>query len=596
MSEGQRQHALWPAALLLGGGLVALVIWPTSLLAYPGVALGGAALLLSGLREQRRAQRAELGVRQAAQHAKQASLDAEERSRVAAERLATALDAANLGTWEWNIVSDATFFSPNIDAILCRPPGSFERTFAAYMDLVYPEDRAEVEHAIQTVLKQGSGSYTSRHRIVAPDGSLHWMESKGRLDSDAEGKPFRLAGTLVDISARLQGEERNEALQAQLRQAQKLEALGTLAGGIAHEFNNILGAIVAYTQIAQLDNPDHPELQQQLGEILRASSRATNLVQQILSFGRRQRQERKACSLSPVFREAVTLLRSTLPATIEIREDVAPNLPEVMADPVQIHQVMLNLCTNASHAMHGRGELRLELSRYRLAPEAVSPHVELRPGNYLRLSITDSGEGMDPQVLSRIFEPFFTTKGAGSGLGLSVAHGIIKEHDGTITVHSQVGKGTTFAIYLPALSSAQALVDDALADVPLGHGEHVLFVDDESALCTAAKHLLTRLGYHPHVFQDSEAAWQAFQAEPGTFDVLLTDLTMPQRTGLELAADVLRLRPTLPVILASGYSVTLTPSMLEEQGIRELLYKPLEYRALAGSLARVLPRRFGQSA
>jgi signal transduction histidine kinase/ActR/RegA family two-component response regulator len=604
MSEGQRKHALWLAALLFAAGLAGLASSPRAWWAFACLATGAALSLMTSLSERRRAQQATLAAEQVARDATRAALDAEraardakERARVDAERLATALDAANLGTWEWHIVSNATFFSPNIDAILCRTPGSFERTFAAYMALVYPDDRAGVEQAIQTVLKEGGG-YISQHRIVAPDGSLHWMESKGRLDSDEHGKPFRLAGTLVDISARLQADERNLQLQDQLRQAQKLEALGTLAGGIAHDFNNILGAIVAYTQLAQMDNPDNAELQQQLSEVMRASSRATNLVQQILSFGRRQRQERKACSLSAVFSNAVTLLRSTLPATIEIREDIAPNLPEVMADPIQIHQVLMNLCTNASHAMHGRGQLRLALSRYRLATDAASPHVELRPGSYLRLAISDDGEGMDEPVLSRIFEPFFTTKaaGGGSGLGLSVAHGIVKEHEGTITVHSELGKGTTFTVYLPALVPAQALVDDALAGVTLGHGEHVLFVDDESALCSAAKHILTRLGYQPHVFQDSEAAWQAFQAEPGKFDVLLTDLTMPQRTGLELADDVLRLRPGLPVILASGYSVTLTSNMLEERGIRELLYKPLEYRALAATLQRVLPQRLGQTA
>jgi signal transduction histidine kinase/ActR/RegA family two-component response regulator len=605
MSEGLRKFALGLATLLFAGGLVALWGSPGSGWAYWALATGGALLFFSSVSERRRAERATLDAKQAALDAQQATRDAEraavdakERARVDAERLATALDAAHLGTWEWNIISNATFFSPNIDAILWRAPGGFERTFAAYIALVYPEDRAGMEQAIQDVLKAGSGSYTNQHRIVAPDGSLHWMESKGRLDSDEHGKPFRLAGTLVDISARLEADERNAQLQEQLRQAQKLEALGTLAGGIAHDFNNILGAIVAYTQLAQMDNPDNAELQQQLSEVMRASSRATSLVQQILSFGRRQRQERQACSLSPVFSNAVKLLRSTLPATIVVREDIAPNLPEVMADPIQIHQVLMNLCTNASHAMQGRGELRLELSRYRLAPGAVSPHVELRPGNYLRLAISDDGEGMDEPVLSRIFEPFFTTKaaGGGSGLGLAVAHGIVKEHDGTITVQSQVGKGTTVSVYLPALAAAPAFVDDALAGVPLGHGEHVLFVDDEGALCHAAKHILTRLGYQPHVFQDSEAAWQAFQAEPGTFDVLLTDLTMPQRTGMELAEDVLRLRPDLPVILASGYSVTLTSGMLEERGIRELLYKPLEYGELAATLARVLPQRLGQTA
>ena len=401
MSEGRRQNPLWLAALAFVAGLAALVSWH-EVWGYLAFAAGGGLLFAHSLSARRGAEQAARDAEQAARDAEQAARearDAEARSRVDAERLATALDAANLGTWDWQVVSGATFWSPNIDAILGRAPGTFERTFAAYMALVHPEDRASVEQAIQTVLQRGHGSYTSRHRIVAPDGALHWMESKGRLDSDEHGKPLRLVGTLVDISAHLNREERNAQLQEQLRQAQKLEALGTLAGGIAHDFNNILGVIVAYTQVAQLDNPDHAELQQQLGEVVRASARAANLVQQILSFGRRQPQERKACSLTPVFREALKLLRSTLPATIEVREDIAPNLPEVMADPLQMHQVLMSLCTNASHAMRGRGQLCLELSRYRLGPDAVSPHVELRPGNYLRIAVTDTGEGMDEQVL-----------------------------------------------------------------------------------------------------------------------------------------------------------------------------------------------------
>ena len=551
---------------------------------YLGFACSSALLFAASVSERRRAE--------------QASREAEARSYADTERLAIALDAASMGTWEWHMTTNATFWSPNIDAILARPLGSFARTFEAYMALVNPADRVDVEQTIAAVLERGSGDYTSEHRIVGGDGVERWMLSKGRLDCDASGKPFRLAGTLVDISQRKQAEQRSGQLQEQLRQVQKLEALGTLAGGIAHDFNNILSAIVAYTQIAQLDNPDHVELQSQLAEVMRASSRAANLVQQILSFGRRQRQERKTCSLSPVFKEALTLLRSTLPATIEIREDLAPDLPEVLADPTQIHQVLMNLCTNASHAMKGRGELRLELSRYRLATNAASPHVELRPGNYLRLTVTDNGAGMDEAVLSRVFEPFFTTKGLGegSGLGLAVAHGIVKEHEGIITVNSQPGQGTTFSVYLPAVASAEPLVDDALANIPRGDGEHVLFVDDEGALCAAARHILTRLGYRPHVFQDSEAAWQAFRAAPGGFDVLVTDLTMPARTGLDLADDVMRLRPDLPVILASGYSATLTSERLEELGIRELLVKPIDYRTLATALARALPRRLGKTA
>ncbi|HVY32451.1 MAG TPA: ATP-binding protein [Polyangiaceae bacterium] len=455
---------------------------------------------------------------------------------------------------------------------------------------VFPDIPERWRQVHQRVLK-GAVERNDDDAFPRDDGRQEWLQWEVRPWHNPDGAIGGLVMFTQVITERKLAELRNRQLQEQLREAQKLESLGTLAGGIAHDFNNILSAIVAYTQIAQLDNPSNAELQSQLGEVMKSSNRAAKLVQQILSFSRQQPQERRSISLSPVYTDAVKLLRATLPATIELREHVADNLPEVLGDPAQVHQVLMNLCTNASHAMKGRGVLRLELSRYTLAEGAVSPHLDLRPGQYLKLSVTDDGQGMEPHVLSRIFEPFFTTKssGEGSGLGLAVVHGIVKEHEGVITVDSEPGRGTTFCVYLPALAAAELPLNEALVNVPLGHGEHVLFVDDEAALCVAAKQTLTRLGYTPHVFQDPQAAWRAFQAEPHTFHVLLTDLTMPGRTGLDLAGDVLRLRPNLPVILATGYSATLTPEALEERGIAQLLFKPLDYQGLAAALAQVLP-------
>jgi CheY-like chemotaxis protein len=285
-----------------------------------------------------------------------------------------------------------------------------------------------------------------------------------------------------------------------------------------------------------------------------------------------------------VLKEALRLLRSTLPATIEIEQDFAPVLPDVLADPTQIHQVVMNLSTNAAQAMrNNQGRLVVELDLFQLAEGAPSPHPELRSGNYVRLIVKDTGYGMDQAILQRIFEPFFTTKkpGEGTGLGLAVVHGIVKDHDGVITATSQPGQGTTFVVYLPAVKPAEESEAEPLADVPRGRGEKILFVDDEAALCEVAQRVMTRLGYEPIVFRKSSEAWKAVHEAPGQFAAVVSDLTMPGMTGLELARRILSLRPSTPVILTSGFSNGLTEESARELGIRALIQKPLDYKALA---------------
>jgi PAS domain S-box-containing protein len=380
-------------------------------------------------------------------------------------------------------------------------------------------------------------------------------------------------------------------LEDQLRQAQKLEALGTLAGGIAHDFNNILGAIISFAELCKMDNPDNAELQDNISQVLKASDRAASLVRQILSFSRQQKHERKNLQLAPVIKEALKLLRATLPATVEIQKSIDGALPSVLANPTQIHQVIMNLCTNAAHAMKGgHGRLSLGLDLLHLDDQGPRPHVELAPGDYVRLTISDTGCGMDEATQRRIFEPFFTTKGPGegTGLGLSVVHGIVKEHDGVIAVESSPGQGTTFTIYFPARASSAIPEAPVAAGIPRGNGERVLFVDDEPALGEVAHKMMTRLGYRPVIFHNPETAWEAFQQEPSAFDVLVSDLTMPVLTGVDLARRVLGIRPALPVIIASGHNDMLTAAGMHELGIRELLSKPIDHAALAHSLARAL--------
>lgn len=393
-----------------------------------------------------------------------------------------------------------------------------------------------------------------------------------------------LLGSALDVTER-------RTLQKQLQQTQKLEAVGTLAGGIAHDFNNILGAIIAFTEMTKTDHPQDTELQENLDEVLNASLRAANLVKQILSFSRQQQLERRTLQLSTIVREALKLLRATLPATITLEPAIAANLPDVLADPTQMHQVMMNLCTNAAHAMRDQhGKLCVQLDQLHLPPEGPLPHPELLAGDYVRLVISDTGHGMEAAVLERIFEPFFTTKGPGegTGLGLSVVHGIVKEHEGVIAVESHPGLGTTFSIYLPAQSVSNNREAVSSRQIPRGSRERILFVDDEPALGKVANRMLSQLGYQPVVFGDAAAAWQAIQENPAAYQLVITDLTMPVITGLELAKKIVNLRPDLPILLASGNPTALVPEELPALGIREVLAKPLGLELLAVAIHQVL--------
>jgi len=400
----------------------------------------------------------------------------------------------------------------------------------------------------------------------------------------------------IDVTERKRSEAEKTRLEAQLRQAQKLEAIGTLAGGIAHDFNNILGAIVGYTELVKADAAGNEPVLQHMEEISRASKRATDLVRQILSFSRQDEQERQAIQLRPVIKEALKLLRATLPASIEIHSDLDPAAPAVLADATQIHQIMMNLGTNAWHAMLERpGTLRVKLVTCDVDVDFAKLHPELRVGPYVRMSVSDTGHGMDSATLGRIFEPFFTTKapGKGTGLGLAMVHGIMKGHDGAITVYSQPGEGTTFHLYFPALQSASTETESQARRIPRGHGEHVLFVDDEAPLARWGRETLERLGYRVTTHTNVLEAIAAVREQPARFDLVVTDLTMPVMNGLNLARRLLEIRPDLPIVLTTGYSASLTEESVRKLGLRELLFKPNTAQTLGEAIDRVLVRKNG---
>ncbi|HYP17936.1 MAG TPA: ATP-binding protein [Opitutus sp.] len=387
-----------------------------------------------------------------------------------------------------------------------------------------------------------------------------------------------------------------QRLEEQYRQSQKMEAVGTLAGGIAHDFNNILTAINGYCELARLDAAQDAAVQGHLKAVQQAARRAADLVRQIMAFSRQKGQHRVPLDVGPVVAEALKLLRATIPTTIDIKVSVAAQLPPVLADGTALHQVIVNLGANASHAMKGRaGRLDIALDAAALDSAFVATHPGLRAGDYVRLTVRDNGTGMNAATLARIFEPFFTTKppGEGTGLGLAVVHGIVQSHEGAILVESTPGIGTEFRVYLPACAGQVAAEGgEAAAVVPRGKDERILYVDDERPLAEMGKELLERLGYRVEMHDDPHRALESFRARPREFDLVVTDLSMPGMTGVELAQAVLRVRPGMPVVLTSGYTADLTIDRLREHGLSDFLWKPHSLDSLGAAAHRALhPRR-----
>lgn len=383
-------------------------------------------------------------------------------------------------------------------------------------------------------------------------------------------------------------------LEEELLQAHKMEAIGTLAGGIAHDFNNILTAMMGYAEIARMRLPKDSEAADDISQVLTSGKRAVDLVKQILTFSRKTDQEKSPLSMYLIVQEAMKMMRSSLPTTIDIETDIDKDSGQALVDPTSIHQVLMNLCTNASHAMgNAKGMLKVTLSRTDLKSEQLPDNQTVDGGPFLVLTVKDSGKGMDAKTMERIFEPYFTTKkqGEGTGLGLAVIHGIIADCKGFIKVESSPGKGSTFQVYLPALEEDVIVPTDTEDNSPLPTGnERILYVDDEPAIAKVAEISLSRLGYQVTIETESPKALQKFQDGPESFDLVITDQTMPELTGSELAQAMLKLKPDLPVILCTGYSSTLTREEAYEIGIMSYTTKPTSQKNLAETVRKVLDK------
>lgn len=453
-------------------------------------------------------------------------------------------------------------------------------------DLIHPDIHTNGRKAdafFEDLLLHPELYQRNENENLTRDGRSLWISWTNTPTYDAEGRMSGLISTGIDITER-------KRMEAQLLQSQKHEALGTLTGGIAHDFNNILAIILGYTEIAEMQTPEANPARQALEEVKSASLRARDIVSQLLTFTRKEQQEHKIFDIRPIVKEGLKMLRSTLPASIEFQSRIPEEPLPVKADETQIHQTLINLCTNAAQAMEGIGvlDVRLEGIVFDTTEPVVDQHLE--PGEYVMLSVRDSGLGIEQKDLQRIFDLYFTTKatGKGTGLGLSVVLGILKAHNGGITVSSERGKGTTFAVFLPLSREKQTHQNMApVLNTPLG-SEHILLVDDEQSIVSLNQQRLERLGYTVTGISDPKEALERIKEDSDRFDPVLTDMTMPGMTGDQLARKILDIRPGMPIILCTGYSERITTNSAEKLGLAKYLKKPLDMQTLADALREVL--------
>jgi PAS domain S-box-containing protein len=493
--------------------------------------------------------------------------------------------------YEFDPASGHVIWDGDMAAVLGTTPARVA-TSRLWMARVHPDDRVRLRGLRQILLSGEISHIAVEYRFRRDDGQYTTLGVNAYVVADGkERRHKRVIGFVKDVSDKVRAEEERQRLAAQLRQAEKMQAVGHLAGGIAHDFNNILGAILGYGELAQKKAGDG-DLRRYLDTIMDAGNRAKSLVTQILSYSRAEGTEKIPVLVAPIAREACDLIMGSH-AGLEIRFESHADEAAVRGDPTRIHQLVMNLCTNAIQAMGGTGSLRVTVDTEHMAEPRKVRTGEITEGDYVRVGVRDTGHGIAPEVIDRIFEPFFTTKkaGHGTGLGLALVHSVVTEHEGFIDVESELGRGTMFTVWIPRLPSSEG-VPRAAADRPhaMGEGQVVLAVDDEPEVLGALEEMLASLGYEPVGFRDSREALAAARADPRRFEAVVSDEVMPEMSGTQLAIELRKLNPTLPILIASGYGGSGFETRALSAGVNRVLKKP--YRM--GEIAEVLAGFFAE--
>ena len=497
------------------------------------------------------------------------------------ERFELAMIFSNDGIFDWDLETNGIYYSPGWKKILGYQEDEIKNEFSEWERLTRAEDVKSSWTMLNDLLEGKRDQFNTEFKMRHKDG--HWVDilSRANVVFDETGKAIRVVGTHVDITER-------KSLESRLRHAEKMESIGVLAGGVAHDFNNILGIILGNAELALDDIPDWNPAHEFLKEIRASSLRAKDVVQELLRFSRKSEVQKKPLEISQLVEDSMKLLRTSIPTSIEFVLNIPESPNYIHADPTQINQILMNLASNAADAMDEEGGV-LEISLEKWAFEKRNQEMNLEPGKYIKLSVKDAGSGIERDDLGRIFDPYFTTKdvGKGTGMGLAIVYGIVKRHGAGIRIETTVGKGTTFELYFPAMN--QDPETEKKIEHPLSRGtESVLFVDDEAAMVNLNQQRLERLGYKVIPQTDPSEALNYFRTHPDEIDLVITDMTMPHMTGDKLAQKMLQLSPNIPIILCTGYSEKINELKAKALNIRKYIEKPVEMETLVQSVREVL--------